>query len=132
VGDGLQEVAARAVDLRQRDERAPQIVPAAMAQAEHGEVEAKGVRRLGAEALGHVPGRDDEVLVGGRATERPLPTAPAPVLEDAGERRMNRDAARDLGLCPFEVECAERLERAIVLAPAKTRGFAVAQSRERL
>jgi hypothetical protein len=50
-------------------------VPTAMAQAEHGEVEAKSVRGLRAKALSHVPGRDYEVIVRGRPAEGPLPTA---------------------------------------------------------
>jgi hypothetical protein len=67
VRDRLQEIAAGAVDLRERDERAPEIVSAPVAQAEHLEVEAEGVLRLRTEALGMLRvGTMKSSSVGGR------------------------------------------------------------------
>ena len=49
VRDGLEKIAARTVDLGERDERAAEIVAAAVAEAEQDEIGAEGVLRFGAE-----------------------------------------------------------------------------------
>jgi hypothetical protein len=55
-----------------------------------------------------------------------------PLVEEAGERRVHGDAARDLGLRAFEIEGAEWVEVGLVEPPAQAGGFAVAEAGEAL
>jgi hypothetical protein len=128
----LQQVAAGAVHLSERDERAAEVVPAAVAEAEQLEVAPEGVLRFWAQALRHVPRGHDEVVLRGRAPVSPLPSAVAPIAQHRGKRGMDRDAPWDLRLRPFEVQRSERLQVAIVLPPAQGRCLAVAKCRQRL
>lgn len=59
--DRLEDIAARAVDLSERDERAPEIVPATIAELQRLEIEAQRLRRFLAGPLRSVPRRYDEI-----------------------------------------------------------------------
>jgi len=124
VGDDLEQIAACAVDLGERDERAPQVVTAALAQAELGEVECERAVGVVGRADRELAGRDDQIICGWHAVEHPRPAVATPRREHVGQGRVNRDLARDAGLGSLarirtsHRQPPERLGRGVVVAPA--------------
>jgi hypothetical protein len=73
---------------------------------------------VGAGPFGHVAGGDDQVVGTGRAAVGSLPAGKLPLGEQPGQRCVDGNTPRHLGLRTLEVDRAERLEGRVVIPPA--------------
>lgn len=77
----LEQIATSAVDLSERDERAAEIVSAARAELEGGEVQEERALGVRARALGEVASGDNEIVASGLAAVGAFPTGGVPLVE---------------------------------------------------
>jgi hypothetical protein len=108
-----------AVALGAADESAPEVMLASETQPERLQVEAQRLGRLLACALRSIACRHDQVAVGRRSAIEALPAGELPLGQDAGEGRVDWDAAGDIGLGLLEGECPQRLKGSVVLSPPR-------------
>jgi len=132
VAHRFEEIAASAVDLSERNERATKVMAASLAQPKSSEIIVQLLRRLLRGALGEVARRNDEIDRGRRPTVSSLEAGRLPLAEDAGQGRVDRYTSRHLRLRLLQRQAAERLKRLVVLPPAQTCSLSVTKSAEGL
>ena len=84
VAHRFEEIAACAVDLSERDERAAKVMAATLAQPKRSEIIVQLLRRFLRRALGEVACRNDEIDGGRRSTVSSLEAGRLPLAEDVG------------------------------------------------